>query len=180
MKSLVIHYTGAQSLNYAQTDPNKSLGGYKSSSPMPNGINGNLFSEVSYKSEHEGIKECRGVTLTNDGNEELTTVQVYFDWDTAPTKTKWYVAVVTLDANFAMKKIQYPQEIPVGVTFVEATTTNKVSVAASLPVGSSVGLWVQREVISLDDQTEVTCSELESYLENAPKEEVVKLSFDFD
>lgn len=122
---MMIFLTGAEySLTKVSTnpqvDPLKSLGGYISSSPVPNGALNSLFDLVSSATLIDRPKETIAVALMNK-----------FDYDVNDVELKiavprdaicaWRVAAVAPDANMATESIPNRYAEPLNAEFYDAT-----------------------------------------------------------
>lgn len=80
-----------------QTDVSKSLGGFISNSPVPNGQLNALFSDVSTKGKNDPQPEYLGLGLVNDSTEAVDAT-IYL---VVPPKSScdWAIAVVASDGS---------------------------------------------------------------------------------
>jgi hypothetical protein len=85
--SLKLFYTGALKFDNPQQDTIRSLGGYISSSEVPNGWIGNLFGDMSKFTVQQGKAEIRVIAIKNTGANKtgLKCWFVYPDDGAAPT-----------------------------------------------------------------------------------------------
>lgn len=75
---LVKSLTGATSDGAAQSDPNLSLGNYRSSTTITTGVDNNLFDDVSGAEAASGDTEYRCIVFQNKhASLELTTAKIY-------------------------------------------------------------------------------------------------------
>ena len=81
------YYTGAINFDGSQENQNASLGGYKSSSFVPNSRKNALFSEISYQEQKNGSDEIRGVVLKNETGATINDLSLYFIPDNTGTET---------------------------------------------------------------------------------------------
>ena len=61
-----LFYTGATEYLEPQNSPRLSIGGFVSSSPLPNDILNGIFGSISDYKAVNGLKEVRGVVLKNE------------------------------------------------------------------------------------------------------------------
>jgi hypothetical protein len=112
----------------SQTDVSKSLGGYISNSPVPNGQMNTLFSEVSLKGLNDGISEVLGLGLVNDSDYEApTTIKIV-----TPEKSvcKFEIsAIETQDGS--MERLPNKYSEPIHSSFYDATF-NRAQVVATI------------------------------------------------
>jgi hypothetical protein len=72
-----LYYSGATTLNTPQTDVNKSLGGFMSSSEVPNGRLNNIFNDISSVSRQYAYNEIKGIFLKNTTGSTVNNVLLY-------------------------------------------------------------------------------------------------------
>lgn len=77
---LKLFYTGAAKFNKPNLDASKSLGGYISSSEVPNAFLGNLFGELSRYTIKEGRPEVRCFAIKNTDIAIKTGVKAFFTY----------------------------------------------------------------------------------------------------
>ena len=76
-----LYYTGAPIKNIPQGNPNQSLGGFKSSTLVPNARKNALFSDISMEQYNEGDRELRGLILKNETGAVVSNITAYFNPD---------------------------------------------------------------------------------------------------
>lgn len=145
-----IYYTGADTYNSEQKDKDKSLGGYKSSTLIPNDILSNLFSEISMYTLDNKLRETRGLIIHNDSGVDYTDLYIYFDKE-VDSIGKFEVAAVLLtpnvDGEIFMEEIGNVRGTPFIGNFVEAdTVTNQQLLANTFEDNSYIGLWIRRSI----------------------------------
>lgn len=159
-----LYYTGAAEPNQAQTQIQRSLGGYKSSTRVPNASLNSLFQGIGQKQSHEGDEQIIGVIVTNESGASISNLSIY---TTVPSgsDTTFQVAAVTLVDNNRIEQIANNQASPYVGTLVEMTgLANKRTLAASLANGTSIGVWIRR---TIQKQTTKTCDQLyDDYVAN--------------
>lgn len=80
---LLFKYTGASSHDSAQSDPDASLGNYRSSSQITSGSDNNVFDDVSGGEASTGDTEYRCIAFHNNhGSLPLTSCVVWIQVDT--------------------------------------------------------------------------------------------------
>lgn len=151
------YYTGAQEPNQPQTQIQKSLGGYRSSTRIPNASLNSLFQGISQKQTQEGDEQIIGVVLTNESGATITNLSIYA---TVPSgsQTTFQVAAVSLIDNNRMEQIPNNSASPYIGTLVEMTTlSNRRTLISTLPNGGSIGLWIKR---TIPKQSSQSCDDL--------------------
>lgn len=148
-----LYYTTSQGSESSQDKPSLSLGGYKSSTPIPNSKFGNLFGEISQLTISQYNQNSYiGLILKNELAGAANNVKLWFDYPTN-CYSKFKVAFVQLstdsDGQLYMERIsdKYSKPLMLSSDFVEANgEINKVNVSNFL-VGSQIGVWIERELL---------------------------------
>jgi hypothetical protein len=91
---MIFYYSGSEFFNATQNNVEKSLGGFLSSSPVPNQSLNNVFSDISKISKEQGLVETKAIVLKNTSGNDVTNVNLYQNYQTggknytiAPTVT---------------------------------------------------------------------------------------------
>lgn len=168
-----IYYTGADTFDGEQKDKDKSLGGYKSSTLIPNDVLGNFFSEISMYGLDEKLRETRALIVYNEGNDSLENLNIWFDKLTN-SLGKFEVAAVGLtpdsQGEVFMEKIDNIRATPFTGTFVEAdTSANKQLLSASFDSKAYLGLWIRRS-LSASDKAQFDCDTMYEAYQADPQE----------
>jgi len=145
-----LYYTVASAQNDFQTKPSLSLGGYKSSTPLPNGVLGNLFSDISmYTVKNNFGNKYIGLILVNEDSEEHADVNFWFVY---PTSCSSLFRVALVDLAVGDDGIPYMEHIPdnnskpLYATFNEVDgEANKINIG-TLASGEMLGIWIEREL----------------------------------
>jgi hypothetical protein len=171
-----LYYTGSDAYNEAQDDKDKSLGGFKSSTLIPNDLANNLFGDISMYSLNDKLRETRALIFLNDAGSALTNLYIHFDKATGALGT-FEVAAVAITPNQAgevfMESIGNIRATPFTGTFVEADgVANKQLLSASLADNTYLGLWIRRRLTSAD-KTQFECDTLNENFISDPKVPVV-------
>lgn len=130
--------------------PSKSLGGYRSSTLIPNGMINSLFSDLSTFNIDSDKEEYIAVCLYNDS---LTKKQVYL-WVEAedennPCYSKIEIAAVTMPEVNGYPMMEYVRsnsERPYVGEFVERTVDNKADLG-EIDTQTGIGLWIKRSIL---------------------------------
>lgn len=173
-----LYYTGSVALNGEQPDPMKSIGGYKSISPLSNGSLNQLFNSVSYFAQRDGTYTCRGLVLVNEGV-AITNLKVYFVYPDTVNCAKLLVGVEALSSNFSIQRLSRTDALPNVVEFSEPTIDNKTLLISTLPANSAIGIWIKREVFSPNPTDAISSESLDAYLTARKKIESINMVFDF-
>jgi len=180
---MIIYYTGATREGETQPEASLSLGGYLSSSVIPNDVLGNLFSGLSRNLLENKIRETRGIVLQNDSAQQATGIRLWFVVD-AESKVEYRVAVVTLaedDCGRYMELLPNGNATPYTATFNSANGEPNAINLPNMDSNAIIGLWIERAV--KDDVTAVeTCDEVYTRYQNDEEletEETVSLIIDY-
>jgi hypothetical protein len=148
-----LFYTTVEREGQTQTDPLYSLGGYCSSTPVPSGVDENLFSLFSQLSIETNKPMYICLVLKNILSVECTGIFLYFDDVNLSTRWgKYRVALVNKGADGLYEHIGGIYERPKYATFQEIDgEANKMAVPNMQP-GEMYGLWVERTLNTEADE----------------------------
>lgn len=141
---MILYYSGAQTPNTPQPDYEKSLGGFVSSSPVPNGGINSIFSNISQLTLEEGAVETRAIFLKNTTGVALN-LNLWLEY-LADTGMKFEVAFVEPNEQGGMEAIITSKHIPYNAAFLEPVATDPVELA--LGIDELLGIWIKRTVTS--------------------------------
>lgn len=159
MKFYYTTTAGSSELNYERQEPERSLGGYRSVTPVPNGSMNSLFGDLSQYTLNKKKDEYIALVLKNETGVDVTDINVWFDFP-IDSYTKFQIAAVDLapdaDGNLRMENLPNINAKPYYATFVEAEgDTNKQNIGDLLADGE-VGIWFKRSIfqenIDLDNE----------------------------
>lgn len=94
-------YTGAATFEGSQGNPMLSLGGFVSSSEVPNGSLGNLFSTLSKYTIEKNKAEVRVIAIKNVSGDTLTNFRMYLQYP-ATEDTQTNVTEITVGVGEAL------------------------------------------------------------------------------
>lgn len=155
-----LYYTGAINYNDVQADKDTSLGGYKSSTLVPNGSLGNFFGPISMYGLDDKLRETRAIIIHNDTVGAYTNVFFYFDKLVGAIGTFEVAAVLiapNVDNEIQMESIGSIRALPFTGTFTPAdTVANQVLLSASMAADEYIGLWITR-IIKDADKDQFDC-----------------------
>jgi hypothetical protein len=131
------YYSGADKLNGEQNSPLKSLGGYISSTPIPNGKVESVFSVLSNSMLNGETDETKVVFLKNDSGEDLKGVLIY------SLKPEDSIVNITIGASLAnqVELLNSSSDKPYDVDFFDVSVVfakSLVKVNNSLVLGEKV------------------------------------------
>lgn len=146
-------YSGAIAYLQPQPNPSASLGGFVSSSIVPNLRINSLFSDGSYFSSKNGSVETKALILENETSSGITALTIGYEYSTNPD-FKIEIAIVSLTSNQLMEQIGNVRDTPYYATFSEAN----IDPAASPPIDNTLdignlaantrlGIWIRRTQI---------------------------------
>ncbi len=146
-------YTGADKFNVSQTDPSKSLGGFISSSIIPNDYLGNIFSEADKRSIDEKRIEVRCIAIHNNTASAITsnTLEIVLDDDSICNYRIGFQAVGEDDCdNKYFEQVINSQALPYEVTFSPIVSEEVISLP-DIAADSYLGMWLIREFKEEED-----------------------------
>lgn len=98
-------HTGAKTFRGIQTDPYSCLGGFVSSTILPNGKMNALFNEISRYSDELGGYEVRGIALMNTTNAVVNgPVNLWFDYPSSGQET-FAIPFAELSSQFSVSGV---------------------------------------------------------------------------
>lgn len=174
-----LYYTGAVGYQKPQSDPNLSLGGFISSTVIPNDKLGNIFPEVSSQTLKSDDFYTIGIVLKN----EMLDIQNLKVWTTKEEED------ITLEIAFVkpakditsrcyLEKLTSPNESPYIGDFLNINgEVNKVNLGA-LAKDEYMGIWIRRKYspnILTEDKLEAMC-----LIENVNLENTKKIGINFE
>jgi hypothetical protein len=180
-------YSGAEAPNKQQTDPNKSLGGYVSSSQIINGKLNNLFAPITKEDVKNNRTSTRLVVFKND-NSIKTNFKVF---TTHTALATYQVAAVSpgLDSlsNPIFELIQDEQGIPYQATLSSCDTLPNALIIGTIAANTIIGIWIKR-TLALENFTaldgivdnDITCDELEDLLTSPSNSSIEEGQLIFD
>lgn len=127
----------AKSSEAPQNDPIKSLGGYISSSPVPNNSLNGLFDMLSMMTLKNKQKETIAIALVNKFDKSVKNVKL----KTLVNKNniaKFKVAAVNMDKDMLMEHINNRYDEPMQADFYDTSFT-KASVELEVVAGGEIG-----------------------------------------
>lgn len=145
---MILYYTGAKTPNAIQIDSEKSLGGFVSSTPVPNSRIGNLFSGISKSVIIENRKEIRLIALKNTTGVAIANLIIFTNNKNKSFKFK--IAAVASGTNslneIVFEEVQDGESLPYQAALTEnELEINALSVGA-MAIGQVIGIWIYREL----------------------------------
>lgn len=132
----------------ANSDPNASLGGAKSSTQLTDNTKDNLFDDVQSAEHTAGDIEYRCVYCHNNhGSITLTNAVAWIAADTSGADTDLSIAVGTAAVNGTEQTIANEGTAPTGVTWSDAAVSRATGLAlGDIPAGQHKAVWLRRTV----------------------------------
>jgi len=132
-------------------EPSKSLGGFRSVTPVPSGDLNNLFGDLSEYTIQQTKDEFIGLILKNETLTDIPDINLWID-SAVDAYCLFEIAVVTLsidvNGNLYMENIPNFNSAPYIADFHSADTeANKVSIGG-LDSLDEVGVWIKRKINS--------------------------------
>ena len=139
------YYTVVSQPNVPQSDPALSLGGFKSSSSIPNADFGNLFSDISAFTMQSGKNQYIGLILENVLNKTISSTKI---WIETPENSvcSYRIAVVELSDDGEMELIPTINSKPFEAEFQKTSKDEPIEIVGEFNTGSQVGIWIERIV----------------------------------
>lgn len=153
-----LYYTVASAYDAPQENPVNSIGGYKSSTPLSNGLIDSIFDELSLRGMANNSPQYKAIVLVNDSESLVTNLQLYFKIpENQISYCDFTVAAVQMsldsEGNPIMERTQNLYAKPFYAQFYPASEENPVSLG-DLEAGQSLGIWLCRtpnkEIIETD------------------------------
>lgn len=132
----------------ANADPNASLGGAMSSTPIVSGATDNLFDDVAGAEAQVGDAEFRAFYVRNKHSTLTWQLPVY--WiasQVSPAGSSFDIALASEGVSFPIAQTLSDEgSVPTGVTFTSPLSKSTGLQIANVPPGGYKGLWIRRTV----------------------------------
>lgn len=131
----------------ANSDPNASLGGAKSTTQIVDATVQNLFANVSGAEAAAGSTKYRGLYFHNGhATLALQNAVLWIQQETPSADTLVNLALAGEGLNGTMETVADEDTAPVGEVFTHPTTKGAGLSLGNVPAGQHYGIWVQRIV----------------------------------
>lgn len=151
---MILYYSGATNPNTDQTIPEKSLGGYISSTIINNGMLNSLFSTISKSTVQKNSRDTRLIVLTNTTGGIAYNVRIYIDNTLADTHSDIVMAAVApaIDncGNSYFEQISSPEALPYQAQLSAHNGAGNEINVGNINNGDSIGIWLSRTIIAND------------------------------
>lgn len=130
----------------ANTDPNASLGGARSTTEMGTGVH-NLFDQVGSAESSAGDTEYRCFYVRNShGSLTMQTSKIWIETNTPSAGTAVRIALGTSAVNGTEQTVGNESTAPSGVTWSTAANEGAALSIGDIPFGQHKAIWVERVV----------------------------------
>lgn len=143
----MLYYSGAPKPEDTQTNPTLSLGGYKSSSQIPNGDVHNLFPKITRQTVVNNIKTTRMIVFINETPATINNLKLWVE-ETELAVIKLAAILPGYDSQcsrYFFEKITNDSQLPYQGTLSTYTQTSPLEIP-SLESGKMIGIWLRREL----------------------------------
>lgn len=174
-----LYYSTIEETDAEQKQPRFSLGGFISSTVVPNNSIENLFGDITPYTIRNNRDEYIAVMLKNTTGSTATGVTIWFEYPTIQ-RYKLLIAAVTPNANGEIEHIDNQYSQPYNATFYEADGVGNAVNIGDINDGDFVGLWIKRELL----MDEIATLESDDYIEEhyndtVNQDEVVSMKIDY-
>lgn len=174
-------FSGATHLQAAQPDRNKSLGGYMSSTPIPNGKINALFSPISLYAQKNASVEVIGIFLLNDTNAAITGItlqQIYEEkLGIKDNQAKFEWGIVEPNSEFQIEMIGSRDAEPFYADFFEPETIRESCILKLIQAADNENVTLLGETIPMSGNTILSnIDDLVAYFSNIEEYLVEKYS----
>ena len=149
----MLYYTGAIKPEDIQQDPSLSLGGYKSSTQIPNGTIHNLFPKITQSTIIQDKKIIRMIVLQNLTSSAINNVKLFIQNGDYSLFTMSAIAPGYDEQceRFFFEKVSNEQSLPYQGT-LESYNEQSPLIIETLAPGAYIGIWIRRVI----DQSKFT------------------------
>jgi hypothetical protein len=143
---LKLYYTVSSGYLDIQGNYINSLGGFPSSTEVPNDVFDNLFDEISLSEIKDVKTQYRAIIIKNESEEIIENIELWFEKKDSNICS--YQIGATLLSNDEQPFIEHIPSVyskPLYTQLYDATVDSKVSIG-NLNPGQMIGLWLSRTV----------------------------------
>jgi hypothetical protein len=151
---IYLYYTGAKENDGVQTEIQKSLGGYISSSIIPNASLNSLFRDLSEFSKIKNSSEVICVAIKNTLLTPLENFTFYINGLDASIDVKAAFVVPTTDScgNKVFESIKTQEQLPYYAEFENVDGEDNAINIGQFPANSFLGLFLQKIITPESEQ----------------------------
>lgn len=183
----MIYYTTNTKFGAPQNLSFNSLGGFMSSSRVPNGAVNNIFSSLSLEELKKDSFRISGLIFKNETQSPISNLKFFFDKIHSSPFFKYKIGFssVTISANKekSIELLSNRQSLPYSVSeFIEATELDPAELQYTIPIDGYLGVWLKRDFDKSLYDTYCSDEALEARFKNGESEKneeiILKISFD--
>jgi hypothetical protein len=143
---LKLYYTVSSGYLDIQGNYINSLGGFPSSTEVPNDVFDNLFDEISLSEIKDVKTQYRAIIIKNESEEIIENIELWFEKkDSNICSYQIGATLLSNDEQPFMEHIPSVYSKPLYTQLYDATVDSKVSIG-NLNPGQMIGLWLSRTV----------------------------------
>lgn len=143
---LKLYYTVSSGYLDIQGNYINSLGGFPSSTEVPNDVFDNLFDEISLSEIKDVKTQYRAIIIKNESEEIIENIELWFEKkDSNICSYQIGANILSNDEQPFMEHIPSVYSKPLYTQLYDATVDSKVSIG-NLNPGQMIGLWLSRTV----------------------------------
>lgn len=143
---LKLYYTVSSGYLDIQGNYINSLGGFPSSTEVPNDVFDNLFDEISLSEIKDVKTQYRAIIIKNESEEIIENIELWFEKkDSNICSYQIGATLLSNDEQPFMEHIPSVYSKPLYTQLYDATVDSKVSID-NLNPGQMIGLWLSRTV----------------------------------
>lgn len=139
------YFSGAEGIDFQQNDSAKSLGGFKSSSVVPNDVLGNLFGELSYSDFLNNQTNTRCVFLKNELGVTVSNFSIQLHCDNEHKTCEFELAVVIPTQN-KVEQIFDPNSSPYFAEFFSDIYEQPSLILPNFENNQVLAFWLKRKI----------------------------------
>lgn len=164
----MLYYTGAKTAEDIQDNPLLSLGGYKSSTQIPNGKLHNVFPKITQGNVIKNTQIVRLIVFQNLTGADLTDLTIYnVDGDFSTLQMAFVSPAIDSCGNPQFERIQ-ENNLPYQGTFASYDIDNKYA-SPTIPALGYIGIWLKKNLKldqfgELEKGVDVSCEGIEQAL----------------
>lgn len=143
---LKLYYTVSSGYLDIQGNYINSLGGFPSSTEVPNDVFDNFFDEISLSEIKDVKTQYRAIIIKNESEEIIENIELWFEKkDSNICSYQIGATLLSNDEQPFMEHIPSVYSKPLYTQLYDATVDSKVSIG-NLNPGQMIGLWLSRTV----------------------------------
>lgn len=143
----MIYYTGAKKSEERQDNPSLSLGGFKSSSQVPNGAIHNVFPKITQSTVIKNHKIIRMIVLHNPSTTTMSNIRLWSE-DGEFSKILLTGILPAYDAEcdvYYFEEVANEASLPYQGTLAQYTEATPFTIPELLPT-KTIGIWLRKEL----------------------------------